>query len=1114
MHRTKIGPHKVLVRFDRDIDKKENSWTAKVRVNDSFHKDKSEVAPQDGLKINTHVKHVVGSFIHHFKPDSLVASATDTNTKALHQKANLYKRGMRELVKDVGGNHRENPPSEDNDLPGVEWYRECLEESYQPEHSADEFNHWEPDNVYTHRAQIGQHHILVDFAGDPRAPHKKDYTVNVTVNGKVSKAESKVSPLYGHIIKDHVKNVVGSFIHHFKPDSLSGMAGDHDAETIDRKAALYHRGFKELTRQLGGRVKKGEAPGLGLQVSNWYKESLDEAFFPKHSKEEFVPSLHKTGTYNHTSTVKGHEVKIAFDRVGRYNEYAPDIEVNGAISSRSSGVGSKHDGAAIAHHVRNVVSSFVHHFKPDGIYSIPVDANTEQLTRKRLAYKDGMKGLARQFGGKTRGENHPQWVREWLDESSIINRLRGRLGDYVPKEEFEQRVEHGIYNHETKVHGHNVRVQFTPYRGAPKEYSVDFYVNGKTQKRQAHVDNPEHGAAIATHVGRVVSSFVHHFKPDVLDGSAADQGSAKAEKAKQRLYRAGMHAIAQHHGGKVQDFPGVSTAYYREEMLSFGNLIEAKAAKIKAVGQAQSQRNKQRKMGKDDLDTAFRMRKAGRSDEQIAAYFDMDRPDVKGQLYAAKDWNPNYVKAVNETKIDFEKQRLLDPGHEEERLRKYAAKDRPWTLYKWPLRTRGIEAKSGSTIARTAAHTKRKEERQSADAAFFNSPSVKDRLANRQREKKADVSTLTPEQTKDVGDRIISRKVTLANAARELNMSDVHLRKHLIANHPEYKAVSESGKNKGNGAHVGPNNHYPQIKMTKESIDESINYSKDSFQGDDEQKWHEANINGHKVVVGFEKIKDGHYDILASVNHKISQYNSGVRSGKDKTAIAYHIRKVVGAFKDHFTPSKFTTSSSDGDEYARVRKADAYASGLRAMGADVKKRDKYKAVATFREWLEESEDSYHGGHEAPDKEGGAPMHNVTHNGIYPDDFYSHNGFRYYSDHGEKHDYAAHSKVASMKGRPNAMVEIYRAVPKSVPRGTKINPGDWVTHTRSYANEHGKSHLGGEPFKILKKTVRANELYTDGNSIHEWGYHPTPFDKDDYKAKMAIRKAREAENSDK
>ena len=54
---------------------------------------------------------------------------------------------------------------------------------------------------------------------------------------------------------------------------------------------------------------------------------------------------------------------------------------------------------------------------------------------------------------------------------------------------------------------------------------------------------------------------------------------------------------------------------------------------------------------------------------------------------------------------------------------------------------------------------------------------------------------------------------------------------------------------------------------------------------------------------------------------------------------------------------------------------------------------------------------------------------------------------------------------------------------------KIEPGNWVTINKEYAVEHGMANLN-KRYKILTKTVPAKHLYTDGNSVHEWGYDPS------------------------
>jgi hypothetical protein len=66
-----------------------------------------------------------------------------------------------------------------------------------------------------------------------------------------------------------------------------------------------------------------------------------------------------------------------------------------------------------------------------------------------------------------------------------------------------------------------------------------------------------------------------------------------------------------------------------------------------------------------------------------------------------------------------------------------------------------------------------------------------------------------------------------------------------------------------------------------------------------------------------------------------------------------------------------------------------------------------------------------------------------------------------------------------------------ALPPEPPKPKQaINRGDWVTPNRQYAKEHGESALNGE-YEIISKKVRAKDIYTNGDSIHEFGYDPSP-----------------------
>lgn len=129
-----------------------------------------------------------------------------------------------------------------------------------------------------------------------------------------------------------------------------------------------------------------------------------------------------------------------------------------------------------------------------------------------------------------------------------------------------------------------------------------------------------------------------------------------------------------------------------------------------------------------------------------------------------------------------------------------------------------------------------------------------------------------------------------------------------------------------------------------------------------------------------------------------------------------------------------------------------------------------------------------GAHDAPCPESGSPLWDVCANGIYPEDFYSGQGLRYYGTGDSRKDAAAYDQITNLSGCPNKSVTVYRAVSKGAER--KINPGDWVTTVRSYADDHGKNSLNGE-FDVVQKTVCARDLFTAGDSFLEWGYHPQP-----------------------
>jgi hypothetical protein len=138
----------------------------------------------------------------------------------------------------------------------------------------------------------------------------------------------------------------------------------------------------------------------------------------------------------------------------------------------------------------------------------------------------------------------------------------------------------------------------------------------------------------------------------------------------------------------------------------------------------------------------------------------------------------------------------------------------------------------------------------------------------------------------------------------------------------------------------------------------------------------------------------------------------------------------------------------------------------------------------------EKEDTYRGQHEAPDHERGCPLYDLTLNGIYPNDVYSFEGYRLYSS--SKGENYCLSLAQGFRNRPNGFLSVYRSLPKSVktPRGKGINIGDWVAIRRGYCIEHGRANLNNN-YRIVKLLVHPRDIFTDGDSLEEWGYDPQP-----------------------
>jgi hypothetical protein len=131
-------------------------------------------------------------------------------------------------------------------------------------------------------------------------------------------------------------------------------------------------------------------------------------------------------------------------------------------------------------------------------------------------------------------------------------------------------------------------------------------------------------------------------------------------------------------------------------------------------------------------------------------------------------------------------------------------------------------------------------------------------------------------------------------------------------------------------------------------------------------------------------------------------------------------------------------------------------------------------------------DDYKMAHRPPSEKYGARLDDLTQ--MFPEDIYGDAKLaaRYYGHGLGELDRRAVKIAQQFRGKPDAEVTIYRAVPKGTAKD--IGAGDWVTLDRDYAAHHGDGPLGGD-YDIIERKVKVAELFTSPDSIHEFGWHP-------------------------
>ncbi len=97
--------------------------------------------------------------------------------------------------------------------------------------------------------------------------------------------------------------------------------------------------------------------------------------------------------------------------------------------------------------------------------------------------------------------------------------------------------------------------------------------------------------------------------------------------------------------------------------------------------------------------------------------------------------------------------------------------------------------------------------------------------------------------------------------------------------------------------------------------------------------------------------------------------------------------------------------------------------------------------------------------------------------MIPKDMYT----QWYGSRGTKADLESIAVLKKIKGKPEASVTVYRASPKE-----SFNNGDWVTFSKTYAQEHAT----GNKTKVYSKVVKAKDIRWAMDDINEFGYYPS------------------------
>jgi hypothetical protein len=123
-------------------------------------------------------------------------------------------------------------------------------------------------------------------------------------------------------------------------------------------------------------------------------------------------------------------------------------------------------------------------------------------------------------------------------------------------------------------------------------------------------------------------------------------------------------------------------------------------------------------------------------------------------------------------------------------------------------------------------------------------------------------------------------------------------------------------------------------------------------------------------------------------------------------------------------------------------------------------------------------DNYRLSHQAPGPEEDGTTISLDQIGGTNDEVFPPDVLNNPKNYGLKHPSTA-AALNEAQDNPDAEIRIWRAVPNGV---TTINPGDWVSLSKEYAQAEAQM----ESAQVISSTARASDLWSEG-LLEEWGY---------------------------